>query len=376
MTQQTNKPKLLLLTGAGFSIKLMAYEEFFLSTKFLTELLTNPEQFDRFTTTLCNELSDPENDIEKLKNIQRLCALVYTKLNEAEIKDANFEHIIYGLECIADRKGAKKETLLSALEHKIKVSVSDIEVREFDWQYLYAIKAFILDVVGLFQVKNEEVKNGKNKNPIKQFKDKLDNDYSTVHFTLNYDDLFVTTEDINGYCPKPNMEINHHNLDIKSYFLHGSVYFWRGETLGVGNKQIASENRKGILNSKSYFNSIAGTEDISYYDPFIIGIRKNQKLKNNGYGAMMAQLKKVVNEVDELMIIGYSFNDEHINEVLQEMNTNKISKVIVVDCKNTGTEQEFKNKVNSILNFSADAIEYKLDGVNSFLEEMDETTLE
>jgi len=350
------KPKLLLLTGAGFSIDFMRHNNRKLNTDFLTKLLIDSRLFSEYTTILCTGQTD---DIARLNTIQKLCSTVFDTLNQADLSYLNFEHVIYGLECLLTPNTSENEP--TEIEIIIQELLSGIKSGEFNWQYIYALKSFVLDVVRLFQKNDDE-------DVIGHFKRQLNKSYTTHHFTLNYDDLFVTNTDISNYYPKSNYEIEHHMIDVKSYFLHGSVYFWRGETLGVGNKEVASDNRKGLLNSKSYFNAIGNTTDKSFYDPLIIGISKRMKLENNGYKHMFEKFKTTIREVDELLIVGYSFNDEHINEVLMQIDNTSLSKITIVDKKEECDAAKFEESVTSHLNPDSIDIEFHLKGAGDFID--------
>lgn len=366
INQNTKETRLLLLTAAGFSQGFLTYESQSLSTRFLNELLIVRESFAKYITILCEEINNLSDDKPKLFSIQKLCYKIYGLLKEAEIDNLNFEHIIYGLECLVEKNDHKKETFrLTKLERTIQELISKNIEEKLRWTELYAIKSFILDVVGLFQKDD-------NDDVIERFKQHLNNSYTTRHFTLNYDDLFVTNLEIASFSYGPTYRFKHlNNENIESYFLHGSIYFWRAsECLGVGNKEDASNNRKGLQENKaqSYFNAIAGTTDKNFYDPLIIGISKRAKLENNTYKEMFDQFQTSINEVDELMILGYSFNDDHINEVLKKINNACLSKITVVDKKEVSNSAKFEKSVKSYLTSDSIKIEFHFNGVSDFID--------
>lgn len=354
--QNTLKPKLLLLTGAGFSIEFMRHNDRNLDTDFLTKLLIDSSLFNEYTNILCNEQND---DIARLNTIQQLCSTVFDTLNQSGKSNLNFEHVIYGLECLLTPKTSEDEPTED--EIKIQEQLSGIKIGEFNRQYLYALKSFILDVVGLFQKSDID-------DFIERFKEHLNNSYITNHFTLNYDDLFVTNYELIIFDYETSLRFKHFKEEnIESYFLHGSIYFWRGESLGVGNKEFASDTRKGLLDSKSYFNAIGNTTDKSFYDSLIIGISKRMKLENNGYKQMFEKFKITICEVDELLIVGYSFNDEHINDVLRQIKNPSLSKITIVDKKDEHDAAKFEESVRSYLNLDSINIEFHLNGTSYFI---------
>lgn len=350
--ENTNKPKVLLLTGAGFSTGFLKFGGECLTTKFLTSLITDQSKFEEYFNLLSKDLTDKEGDFNRLSQVRHVCAKVYNVLCQANIQNVNFEHIIYALELICDTTKEQDSKLYRHLEHQISAAVliSEFKINHYD---VRALNSFILDVVALFR-RDDEVKNERTLCSIKEFKKAL-NEFDAHHFTLNYDTCFY---DLPLLCKtdNPTEFCEDDYLNIKNHHLHGSVLFYiKGAGLAMNRfSDSASYHRKSGLNyvnmdsTKSFFNHQWSPKDQAYWLSSIIGLNKSTKLLNPVYASMWQQFIHKFFETNKLIIIGYSFNDAHINSVLQNAQES-LKTIDIVDHKKKGKEQDdFKKMVEKV----------------------------
>lgn len=287
-----NKSNLLLLTGAGFSIDFLDsnFKEK-LTTDFLTKLITNTKFFNEIFKDLDNEEINKDsikNTIKKYKKVFKDKRLQNQISNENKI---NFEQLIYYSELINgtneeesryyNNPGGKIFAYALKPKFKIAFSIDDIKI----------IKSLILQVISkCFQL------NKKNAFKLKQFNALLLKNKTLLYHTLNYDLVYEKA------IQNSQIECNH---------IHGQVNL-------VANKfevddYLAEENRHSILSGITVSNS----NEYLYDFDMITGYDKPSKLMNDYYSKAYQKFILDTQSSKEIIIIGYSFNDEHINCVLR-----------------------------------------------------------
>ncbi len=301
------KEKLLILTGAGFSMPFLKINKTLLSTDFLTEA-TSDEKVAR--ELMSNLLKYTPGRIEKvlnaissansiLKNVhfeEKLC--FEEKLYELELISELIES--YPINSITETTVQNRHVYLKRKIYSSLLSKSEnvlISTKQLDY-----IKNYLLDLVGKFESTPEDLSR------LGQWMSILQNKYDVNYFTLNYDNLF---EQITKKTIEPNEEDlivgpksagNYQNL-------HGSIHFVANYDLSIKSLESASIKRWAKITET--------TTDGPHFHAMISGYNKASKLQNNGYDWIYLSFVNEVFRADELMILGYSFRDDHINRIIK-----------------------------------------------------------
>lgn len=366
--------KILLLTGSGFSIRFLKNENNKeLSTPFLTKLLTDREQFEKYLELLLKDLYNKEEERLRFIQIQKKCKEVFELLKlEKNSIEFNFEHIFFALECICDLSTKHTNILPQNIEGSIKKAVLSSSIK-FEYKELNALYSFLIDVVCLFEREDRKVKKFQSTNLecITKFKKVLDTQ-ETKHFTLNYDTCFYDSKLTFLYSNKTHELVEGNYQNIKNYHLHGSVLNYReGDIERCATPDDAKDQRlikfdfKTQRNDfKSYFSYEYSNLDNGYLFPIITGLSKSIKLLNSSYDWLYQQFILSAYEATHLIIIGYSFNDTHINSVLScAIENEKLKKIDVVYYKSVGVDFETiaKSKIKR-----SDKIQHEEEVINKF----------
>ncbi|MES2382648.1 MAG: SIR2 family protein [Bacteroidota bacterium] len=328
------KEKLILFTAAGFSIdflepKTESKEK--LTTDFITKVITDysffkDEVFDCIKEQLGNKL-DKESYLNDCKAIinkySELYEIAKNELGVEDTKNLNFEHLIYLSELISDtKKGELKGTIL--IEHKLKPIVlsNKFDNPDFTLNETLKIKALILNVIyAYFKLRSNE------SDVLQSYFKKICSIYEFKYHTLNYD--LVIENSINDF--RKNTERD--NNDNKNYYfnhLHGQIDLVSAKYL-IG-AEPAFNHRAGSMNSivkeigTGNFDSHENRHDFD----MITGFDKSTKMLNDHYNKAYNKFVLDYHTSNEIIIIGYSFNDKHINNILRA-NIRNYKKVIIVD---------------------------------------------
>lgn len=329
------KEKLILFTAAGFSIdflepKTESKEK--LTTDFITKVITDysffkDEVFDCIKEQLGNKLDEESylNDCKAIINkYSELYEIAKNEPGVEDIQNLNFEHLIYLSELISD---TKKEELKGniLIEHKLKPIVlsNKFDNPDFTLNETLKIKALILNVIyAYFKLRSNESEELRN-----YFK-KLFSIYKEVKYhTLNYD--LVIEDSIDDF--RKNRERD--NNDNKNYYfnhLHGQVNLVSAKYL-IG-AESAFNHRAGSMNSivEEIGTGNFDTHENRHDFDMITGFDKSTKMLNDHYNKAYNKFVLDYHTSNEIIIIGYSFNDKHINNVLRA-NIRNYKKVIIVD---------------------------------------------
>ncbi len=328
--------KLILFTAAGFSIdflepKTESKEK--LTTDFITKVITDynffkDEVFNCIKEQLVNIDEDSYlNDCRALINkYSELYKIAKNELGVQDSNNLNFEHLIYLSELISDtKKGELKGDIL--IEYKLKPIVlsNKFDNPNFTLNETLKIKALILYVIyAYFRLRSNESEELK-----KYFKKLLSIDNEVKYHTLNYDLVIEdSVEDPINYFRKINKRYSNNNY----YFnhLHGQINLVSAKYL-EGAKP-AFDHRTGSMNS---IVSEIGTGNFDSHEnrhdfDMITGFDKSTKMLNDHYNKAYTKFVLDYHASNEIIIIGYSFNDKHINNILRA-NIRNYKKVIIVD---------------------------------------------
>ncbi len=323
--------KITLLTGAGLSTAFAG-----LSTWKITNNL--------------RILNVPDLEIDGIlpgEYFYRKLCLHYTgrRKNDCDLATVNFETIIHLLEEMyaylsSYIKGDKK----IRAEYK-GIKPAFLKLQETISKDLYEVK-FESKKVGLYQlIQNyytyfiasivNELKDFDTKasNGMKQFNERFlvanfpDSDWIKRIYTLNYDNWFNLFEKYyDGFDVAGNFESGEvmNNDKPNCYFnLHGCVY-WQNT---LDQNKITKQ--KKVVDFHSYFTSSAFgiNREPLLSTPIITGYNKLQRMKYNPYLQFYYSMQKDILNSDILVIIGYSFTDPHINNLLELFK----KKTVIVD---------------------------------------------
>lgn len=206
---------------------------------------------------------------------------------------------------------------------------------QFSLEDFYHFKNFVLAVVSQFNAEEDSLRK------ISLFINALKAEYNIKHFTLNYDDLFVRILDYDKkvigtsyeYLPSDwNFGDDTNQLtpsrifycDTKtphcSLHLHGSVNYSIGfHTLKFYiNKEDALKDRS---KPGSYITEELQTGEARDWVPLIVGYEKDKILNVEPYSSIHLRMAKDLFSADEILMLGYSLSDEHVNKTLIKYST-------------------------------------------------------
>jgi hypothetical protein len=190
---------------------------------------------------------------------------------------------------------------------------------------------------------------------------------SVNFFTLNHDGFTKLNSDILGSKKQTlNTFKNSFNAPLKIYKLHGGKDHYAFETLVKGGHIYHNTGDKVYFKIDEYLDlhrcskinlktgQIGQDFNSNVVPQFLTGSIKKQLIENdfmyaNMYKAFIDQMKSE----NQLLIIGYSFCDEHINSVLENCHSSRII--------NVNPEKRNHNKLPAAINldFTKDLVSYK-----------------
>ena len=167
-------------------------------------------------------------------------------------------------------------------------------------------------------------------------------------YTLNHDLLlesllsFIDFKDkvcngfggeINQICGKEYkmFNIKYLNKDIRIYKLHGSIDIYELSN-EFSNKQYI-QMLDGYSEGNAFFMDVNNT--VSVLPLFLTGkTSKIKKYEKEPYKSMLNEFKNHISEAEKLIVIGYSGNDEGINDILYDKFTNWSNSYVVAPSAN------------------------------------------
>ena len=148
--------------------------------------------------------------------------------------------------------------------------------------------------------------------------------------TLNYDRSIEIVSESAGTCISTGIDVlskgeepNPPKSGIYLLKIHGSADWWLQERMdGALPGGVLKQTVVGVSN---------GPENISQMPGIIFGQR--EKLRAQGpFLKLFAELDREMTDADELIIVGYSFRDNHINELIRRwINSDRNRHITVID---------------------------------------------
>lgn len=336
---------LLILTGAGFSSPYMKYGKYFLNTAFLTQLITNDDLIEEFYVKMYS--SNAPRFLLKVKEFNKKLLSAY-QLKHLDL-NVNFEHLLYQIELFINHKDSFTTNLIFETQ-------SEFSLFEFDYEDYISLCEFLLDVISLFKPEQIDLVN------LAQYFHSLYTNYTVKYYSLNYDSLIVdilnyihaNIKEISLMCDFNTGSVNSNwgTIDFKStfnmpyvngidrkhsmFFLHGSVYYMPTVygTVGINHfeerKLIPPLNRFVRKSVIKEHQTMIDTGGFNFNRSLITGFNKSIKITSEPYKTIFKKFNFDFAEADELLIIGYSFSDTHVNSILSGQR-NLLKKITIVD---------------------------------------------
>ena len=169
-------------------------------------------------------------------------------------------------------------------------------------------------------------------------------------YTLNYDRLIpcIVGEEVDVYEGIENQRYSYDinkfvNHPLTHFNLHGSIYLHYDYTNGLMLKDNPLELEK------PYLLSGGNPNEYKIFLPIIAGYHKSQRIMsepfNFGVGAFMYDC----NTCDELLVVGYSFRDPHINSILRAFLKISSIKITIIDYNSESVlPRSLSNRINRI----------------------------
>lgn len=295
--------KTIILLGAGAMIPFGGP-----STKELTDLIL----CNKFCTRISECLVDK---FQEQVNFESILACV------EQLLEWKMVHEYYSDELISN------ELLEPAFLYKFSITAKDLHDIFCD-----AIDNIIERIrqYDLYESNEDVIKY--NKSNLTEFLLKVYNDSELKVYTLNYDrlipKLFKDKDFVYEGTYNSVYEYNYEkflNRHFTYFNLHGSIYLDCINKFIVQFTDIPTNLRKN--------NLLQGGNpgEMKFFSPIITGYNKSQRALsvpfNFGFGAFMYDC----NTCDRLLIIGYSFNDPHINSILKSFVDFKKTKIDIID---------------------------------------------
>lgn len=177
--------------------------------------------------------------------------------------------------------------------------------------------------------------------------------------TLNYDDCLYTSvkeKFDTGFVENERIQ-NHYTFSPSLFFhspktisfLHGNIRFNSNHftPTKIVNYQTRIET---MTNNPSPCYNFHYTESYSFNTFLTTGKSKENSLNDNPYAMYYQKMASDILYSDEIIVIGYSFNDEHINRMLLNYwETNPTKRLIIVDFCGHSTDSNFFQNLSATI---------------------------
>ena len=175
---------------------------------------------------------------------------------------------------------------------------------------------------------------------LKHFMTKLEKKFKLSVVNLNYDNILyrgMSSRKVTGF---DNFGVFDPELVLKNqkwnffYHLHGSVHFYYTKPENSLEIKFAEDcNRKDVTDSnKARRSPMKSTEGFPIMrNPIIVGYGKSLQIQREPYLFYYNDLSRRVYEADKILFVGYSFSDEHLNNLVKmSLNHKKKKKIVII----------------------------------------------
>ena len=344
----------LLLFGAGASIP-------FFKQPLTTTYITNEVLNKKIWETILNEYWKISN--EHIATPHQITKLI--KTIKSNFHNANFEDICEVLDKLAllnwpfdyEDKVVFKETILSIIKCKVLKNGNKRNYYSYIIPFLY--RCVILSIF-LKAENNHSPTYKKMINKQMEFIEtytKYETKSSIV--SLNYDDnLYQSIKGVfkTGFIEDKNY-INRNFFSVNDYFkankticfLHGNIRFWGYRFMNNIIEPLCNriQNMYNIKDEYTPYNLSSKSFNIT----LTTGRDKELTFNEHPYSAYYTKLAVDILESEEILIVGYSFNDEHINRLLKNFwGKNRIKRIIIVDKIEERIDCNHPENLNGVIN--------------------------
>ena len=357
--------KITFVMGAGASLPFITHGDICLSTKYLTEQISNHSRWDVIYNEFMQHYPANRNPelnfnvtvddilpiIEKLKTINErevspeICKMLGISTPQKiddyyGIGEINFEHILYLLDkvcnCLFDRKSSL-DNILFDIWGEDNIQRQELESKK-GWNYVPFLcrEVLVNAIIELWESCDKEKAIEENK---QFFASILEKFKSISIYSLNYDPLLyeaIKQIKVKGSKRLGETELNvdkiiatgfsnGKNFNSKEFFLsdnvvaflHGHIGFVpRGGKDGLFLNQIYPNAQKirisDVANGRERYHR-EGLKGIHYNVSITSGLEKFESFYNNPYSCYILRFSEDVIKSEYLVFIGSGLGDYHIN---------------------------------------------------------------
>lgn len=325
----------LLLFGAGASIP-------FFKQPLTTTYITNEVMNKRIWETVLNEYWKISN--EHIATPHQITKLI--KTIKSNFYNSNFEDICEVLDKLAllnwpfdyEDKVVFKETIHSIIKCKVLKNGNKRNYYSYIIPFLY--RCVILSIFLNAENNHSQTYKKMINKQMEFIKNYTKTDTKSSIVSLNYDDnLYQSIRKFFNTGFIEDEKFNNRNFfSVNEYFkankticfLHGNIRFW-GYRFMNNTIESLSNRIQNIYNLKDEYtpyNSFSKSFNIT----LTTGRDKELTFNEHPYSAYYTKLAVDILDSEEIIIVGYSFNDEHINRLLKNFwSENRIKRIIIVD---------------------------------------------
>lgn len=349
--------KCLILTGAGASIEFVKYPR--LTSRLIMQKLLDVNVWNNLFNNHFKETQRPS--IENIVNL----------INENKKDTDNFEDLIEIIDKVCTLLNPHKFSD-ALLIRSVNYVTDQLLENSSDRDDLVNLPLYIRELIAE-TIKEYNDALGKDSDSkklialqrefIRLLVNKCDN--VSVH-SLNYDDCILTSLeplgfstgfDDSGYFQKSEYQSSNKVIS----YLHGTPHFVPKFKYFSGNSAIVRyyKNSKEALKERwrlSTKHPGLYTDGVVHpdYNHFITtGRTKDIHFYNQPYASYYTRLAEDQNNADLIFIIGYSFGDEHINQLLSSIRDDEYPRSIVIvdfdDCNDENHEDGICKKITKII---------------------------
>ena len=326
-SSKSNQPTILL--GAGAVIEIDAP-----STTIITQQIIKPNQYENYIA----------KDVFLRKTYFSVITRIYKHLKERYPIEPNFEHIFHVMEMLESYSwvwfGNSKNTEMFPVFAPFVVPKTNI-VPLNEWGNLSSlIDQCRIDIMGMINKYDELYRKRKDDeylwyncfwNKFNGF-DLFNLNYdTTIEQSLqNYCDGFVASDDSRFQKFDPKTLFDDENR-YKICHLHGCILYYHQRYIDNNYdvyeykhhdmyKWSDFEKVKGLLQGSFGSNPSNQSGEMLHVGSIITGLRKTDKVTVMPYNYYHHYLNKAILNNRSLLIVGYSFGDLYINDLIERMN--------------------------------------------------------
>jgi hypothetical protein len=312
-----------ILIGSGATIELGAC-----STNDITQKITESNRYQNYVE------SSYFSAVDK----------VYNKLKETYPEVPNFEHIFHILEMLYSynfvwKGNCKNPSMFPLFAPFVKLQTEIINNNELEWLFSL-ISQCQLDIMKMVNTYDDKYKNKKSKEYswYNNFWRKF-NGFNL--FNLNYDTTIENSIDnyIDGFVDSGDKRFQKFNpkklyedkVPYKICHLHGCIQYYYHNHTNINKdvyeyghsdlyKWTSFQDVEKMMSGSTRSNAPTQSGESIYIGPIITGLRKTDKLIATPYNYYHHFLSDSILKNKSLLIVGYSFGDLYINDLIERMN--------------------------------------------------------